>query len=743
MQYILGPWTLQTLYNLLAQLPGADSQDTIVATPGALDKALQEARDNLDKEAAASSKPVPTPARGDTAPGVTRPGEHKESDKEWEGSHYYWQKWDGYGSYYHDQYDYQGSQWTPGYWRHHDSPSWSWQDHGYDWRSVGSQPTEYFTPEKPTLHRGVSLDSLPSVTSSSAYGNLLRSTTVDQLGHLQGALTLLPDGPEKHTLQQLLGTTVRQTLEPSLAAAAIAQHGSADNTKPEETMTIEPAGLPDQAPAHATAAEHPSANGALMTSDEHQQAPERAGTSNSTEQATGSGQPDQATANAGTALPRAEKAIAAEPEADLKKVAGELGQATAEANTSNGQGQQASEAVAKFSPENTTPKPADLKNDQHDQATADASPAKHPTTQEASTTKSPGLQPSATANTSSPENTTPNGKTAAEPADLKNDQLAQQPTKPAGAVEQQETKASATALATEPNTQSVEQKKAEALATAPATDPNTQAVEQKEALATAPEAEPNTQALEQKEALATAPALELTVEQKKPEAPATEPATQKAAAEPSTQAVVQQEKPEAPATAPATEPSTQPSATGAEAPASKDCQSATAPAASATAKDKPAAAPPAPAPDGKRKADDAQQGDHKQAKAAKTGDEGKEKDTPEAPEADPEETEKERERRQKLDEKKKAAHARYMKYFRSLTSPALSTSTACIYICMHACSHQILYTYNLHQSPFDRHVRCQLPARNPKDWENGHWPKLECIFKHCMYIVHMHVCMRV
>ena len=52
---------------------------------------------------------------------------------------------------------------------------------------------------------------------------------MDQLVHLQSALTLLPNGPEKDALQHILGTPVKQTLEPALAAVA---H---DNTRPAET----------------------------------------------------------------------------------------------------------------------------------------------------------------------------------------------------------------------------------------------------------------------------------------------------------------------------------------------------------------------------------------------------------------------------------------------------------------------------------------------------------------------------
>jgi hypothetical protein len=90
-------------FNLLAQLPGADSQETIPATPRTLEQSMKQVRTMLEKEAAARSKPVATPARGDTVP-----VEPEEPTKEWEGSHY-WQGYqnrdDGYGSYGYDQYD--------------------------------------------------------------------------------------------------------------------------------------------------------------------------------------------------------------------------------------------------------------------------------------------------------------------------------------------------------------------------------------------------------------------------------------------------------------------------------------------------------------------------------------------------------------------------------------------------------------------------------------------------------------
>ena len=173
---------------------GQDSQDTIPATPTALERSMDHVRQMMEKEAGLAT------------------GEDKVDEKEAAGSEDLengnWKNHNWYNQQSH--YDSQNSD----YWRHWNSPAWSYgwydnswngyQEHGnaaYD--GYGSPGDSFQTP--PPKRTFVRADSYASSLSDGTEKSLRRASTVDQLdadtrSNIEAALGHIPEGLQKEAL---------------------------------------------------------------------------------------------------------------------------------------------------------------------------------------------------------------------------------------------------------------------------------------------------------------------------------------------------------------------------------------------------------------------------------------------------------------------------------------------------------------------------------------------------------------
>lgn len=177
-------------------MAGQDSQETIPATPRALEKSMNQVKEMMSREAELEEREAQE--GGD----VKEAAESEDmEDGNWKNHNWY------------DQQSYHDSQHSD-YWRHWNSPAWSYGGYGNSWNGsqhygysaydgYGSPGDSFQTPPaKRSFGRADSFASLGS--SQCSEKSLRRASTVDQLdaetkGNIETALGFIPDGPQKKT----------------------------------------------------------------------------------------------------------------------------------------------------------------------------------------------------------------------------------------------------------------------------------------------------------------------------------------------------------------------------------------------------------------------------------------------------------------------------------------------------------------------------------------------------------------